>query len=267
MKNDDDEIITTEDVQFEPIKKENKKSSKAPIKKQLKGFFAIVVLIAFLMIVSLLLYILDIVKNNPKINIPEVELVPSMEIHDQGLWETHVFYDAFSIKVPVTVEKRTECSAHVSFLDSIGMPLRNDAIVFAQKGLDDRDSMAFGTYCRIMIKYSEGDHGDFLSKDEAVELDMEFNQVLDEMVKNELCGAHLIGAVDRKWVRINNANSIIVSYRRTGNPNPDLPVNCRILLFQNDNRFVKMILAYREEHADLWANDFEQIIRSFKWIN
>ena len=268
MRSNDNDVIVTENVQLDSVENGNKyEIGKVPAKKRLKPIHEIIVSIVLFILGSFLFYILNILKNNRN-DVPEIEAIPTMVINNPDHWESQVLFNAFSIKVPVTVEKRTKGCPYESFMDSIGFPLQDDVVVFAQKGLNDRDSMAVGNYCRIMFKYYEGDYGNFLMREETVELNSEDDQAIDEMVKNELGYASLIGTVDRKWVHINNANAIMVSYRRTGaNPNPYALVRCKILLFQDDNRIVKMILAYRERETDLWADDFEQVLRSFKWID
>ena len=124
-------------------------------------------------------------------------------------------------------------------------------------------------YCRIMFQYFEGEKDDFLQKDQTEQLDLEYDQFLSEMVTSAIGSmSRLMGTFSREWVRVNNANAILVSYRRTGNNfDTSIPVCCKMLLFQDDYRFVEMILSYREKEADLWADDFEQVMRSFEWIN
>lgn len=78
--------------------------------------------------------------------------------------------------------------------------------------------------------------------------------------------AQLIGTISYEWVRINNANAIMVSYRRTGNNfDASIPVNCKMLFMGDDDKFIQMVLSFREKEANLWADDFEQVLRSFEW--
>ena len=90
---------------------------------------------------------------------------------------------------------------------------------------------------------------------------------IKEMVTNELGpSSRLMSSINRKWVSINDANAIMVDYRRTGYDfDYTIPVKCKILLFYDSKRVVKMIIAYREKEVDLWEKDFEQVLRSFKW--
>jgi hypothetical protein len=197
------------------------------------------------------------------------EIFPPMEISDPKHWNNYAFFNAFSIFVPITVEKQIKDSQYGKNLANKGLlQLRDDLIIFNQKGLCDFDAEAKEQYCRIMCQYYEGEWGDFLKRDTVVPLD-EFDDFIKEMVTNELRpSSRLMGSINRKWVSINNANAIMVDYRRTGYDFDFItPVKCKILLFSDSKRVVKMILAYREKESDMWAKDFEQVLRSFKWID
>lgn len=209
--------------------------------------------------------------NSKQIETPQLRLLPKMDKGtNQNHWKTMVLYDAFSITIPVTVERQTKDSPYGRELANKGMlQLRDDLIIFNQKGLCDLKPDAKEQYCRIMINFIEGEKGDFLQKDQTEQLDWEYRQLLGEMVANEISpNSRQIGNFTSEWIRVNNANAILVTYRRTGNNyDASRAVNCKILLFQDDNRFVKMILSYREHEANLWAADFEQVMRSFEWKN
>lgn len=209
--------------------------------------------------------------NSKQIEIPQLRLLPKMDIGtNPNHWKTMDLYNAFSITVPVTVERQTKDSPYGRELANKGMlQLRDDLVIFNQKGLCDLKPEAKEQYCRIMINFIEGKQGDFLQRDQTEQLDWEYKQLLSEMVTNEISSnSRQIGSFNSEWVRVNNANAILVSYRRTGNNyNASRPVNCKILLFQDDNRFVKMILSYREDEANLWASDFDQVMRSIEWKN
>lgn len=197
------------------------------------------------------------------------EVIPPMEISDPKHWNNYTFFNAFSIYTPITVEKQIKDSPYVKDLSNKGMlQLRDGIIIFNQKGLCDLNAEAKEQYCRIMFQYFEGRCGDFPKRDEIAPLD-KMDNYIGEMVTNELGpGSRLMGSINRKWVSINNANAILVDYRRTGYDfDFTTPVKCKILLFSDSKRLVKMILAYREKESDMWAKDFEQVIRSFKWID
>ena len=197
------------------------------------------------------------------------EILPPMEISDPKHWNNYAFFNAFSIYVPITVEKQIKDSPYGKNLANKGMlQLRDGIIIFNQKGLCDLNAEAKEQYCRIMFQYFEGQWRDFPKRDEIAPLD-KMDDYIEEMVTNELRpSSRLMSSINRKWVSINNANAILVDYRRTGyNFDFTTPVKCKILLFSDSKRMVKMILAYREKESDVWEKDFEQVLRSFKWID
>ncbi|MBQ1667208.1 MAG: J domain-containing protein [Prevotella sp.] len=200
---------------------------------------------------------------------PVPRKLPAMQVNDANHWESHTFFNAFSIKVPVTVELQTKDSPYVRQITSRGYQSKDDVVVFNQKGLCNLDQKAQKQYCRIMFSYYQGVPGDFLRRTETEVLDAEYDQLLREMVIGEIGpNGRLMGTINYQWVRINNANAILVSYKRTGNNfDTTIPVNCKMLIIQDNNRFVKMMLSYREKEANLWADDFEQVLRSFEWKN
>ena len=206
-------------------------------------------------------------SSNEKVRL---KTIPPMEKEEPKHWKDQTFFNAFKISVPITVERQTKDSPYGRDLTNKGMlQLRDDLIIFNQKGLCDLKPGAKDQYCRIMINFMKEVKGDFLQRDETEPFDWEYDQLLEEMVKNEIgSGSRLIGTFSREWVHINNPNAILVTYRRTGNNyDTSKPVCCKVLLFQDDYKFVKMMISYREEEANLWANDFEQVMRSFEWIN
>ena len=199
-----------------------------------------------------------------------IRTLPPFVKQDTKHWEDQTLFKAFKISVPITVERQTKDSPYGSNLASKGLlQIQDDVAIFNQKGLGEMKPEAKNQYCRIMFQYFEGEKDDFLQKDQTEQLDLEYDQFLSEMVTSAIGSmSRLMGTFSREWVCINNANAILVSYRRTGNNfDTSVPVCCKMLLFQDDYRFVEMILSYREKEADLWADDFEQVMRSFEWIN
>lgn len=118
-----------------------------------------------------------------------------------------------------------------------------------------------------MIAHIKGSHGEFLESSETVELNDEWEEVIDNIVRNNLAPTQkLIGNYSYKWATINGAKCIQIDYRRTGIHNDmSRPVVCRIALFQNDNEMIELILSYREKEAEIWKSDFQKIYNSFKW--
>lgn len=182
-------------------------------------------------------------------------------------WKRQTLFNSFTVAIPVTVEMQTKNSPYGRQMTSAGYQFRDDVVIFNQKGLCDMNQKAMNQYCRIMFSFYKGVPGDFLKRNETETLDAAYKQMLKEMVDAEIgYNSRLMGTIDYQWVRINNANAILVSYKRTGNNfDTTIPVCCKMLIFQDNNRLVKMMLSYREKEAYLWADDFEQVLRSFEW--
>ncbi len=270
---------------YASLKTESKKAAKGAW-KEMKGYIIGGVIMAFVALV-----VRTCISNQPQPTVQEIisttysdsdqltapfnkavaiRTLPPFVKQDTKHWEDQTLFKAFKISVPITVERQTKDTPYGSNLASKGLlQIQDDVAIFNQKGLGEMKPEAKNQYCRIMFQYFEGEKDDFLQKDQTEQLDLEYDQFLSEMVTSAIGSmSRLMGTFSREWVCINNANAILVSYRRTGNNfDTSIPVCCKMLLFQDDYRFVEMILSYREKEADLWADDFEQVMRSFEWIN
>lgn len=268
MKPETEKTISIEEVSLDKEKTNNSKP--ANNKRKSTVWKAVVFVVIFLVGGAIIKEFMKGFSEGIKQAVKEAtevdEVIPSMEISDPNHWNNYTFFNAFSIHVPITVEKQTKDSPYGKDLANKGMlQLRDSLIIFNQKDLRDLDAEAKEQYCQIMCRYYEVE---WVKRDEVVPLD-ELDDFIKEMVTNELGpGSRLMGSINRKWVSINNANAIMVDYRRTGYGfDFTIPVKCKILLFSDSKRMVKMILAYREKESDMWEKDFEQVMRSFKWID
>jgi hypothetical protein len=119
-----------------------------------------------------------------------------------------------------------------------------------------------------MIKYISGSYGDFLNKTETDALNYEYAEIFQEMVTAEIGPAsRQMGDISYCWKEIRGQKFIEITYRRTGiDFDASIPVKCKLCIFQNNNEMVKMILSYREKEADIWAKDFELVLKSFLWL-
>lgn len=268
MKPETEKTISVEEVLLDKEKTSNSELSnnkqKSTVWKAL--VFVAIFLVGGAVIKGFINGFIEDIKQATEVD----EVIPSMEINNPKHWNNFTFFNAFSIYVPITVEKQIKDSPYGNDLANKGrmLQLRDDLIIFNQKGLCDLNAEAKEQYCRIMCQYYEGEWGDFLKRDEIVPLE-KMDDYIKEMVTNELGpSSRLMSSINRKWVSINDANAIMVDYRRTGYDfDYTIPVKCKILLFYDSKRVVKMIIAYREKEVDLWEKDFEQVLRSFKWID
>lgn len=181
-------------------------------------------------------------------------------------WTEYTLGTTFSIKVPPTVELRNAKDQYSQDLKRMGY--KNSDMVFQQKGLAGLYNSAFDRYCRIIIHYEVGSHGDYMKVNESEVLDEEWKKTIRSMVVHSI-GPYsmLIGNETYKWATINGTKCIQIDYRRTGhNFDYSIPVVCRMAIFQNDNKIVIMTLSYREKEASLWKNDFDKVYKSFRWL-
>lgn len=246
---------------YSSLRKDSEKAVRGA-KDAVKGYLIALPLLALVGFIFMLA-----LNNEEKSNESLPTKQPKAEVPNAAHWREHTLFDAFSISIPVTMEKQTQGSPYVK--QKVYNNDIENVIIFNQKGLGNMDSKALEQYCRIMIGYYEDEEGELLGRDEMEHFDLDYYYMMDEVVDAEIGPiAKLIGVPSYEWVRINNANAIMITYKRTGADfDATIPVCCKILLFQDNDRMVKMVLAYREKEADLWKDDFEQVMRSFKWIN
>lgn len=183
-------------------------------------------------------------------------------------WRTYKFGDAFKISVPPTVELRSDNDDYTKIINQFNANINDNIIVFQQAGLSRQDPNARQKYCRIMIEYIKGDYGDYMKSTEMVTIDFELKSFLQDLVTGEIgSDSEQIGNTQYKWVTINGAKAIQIDYKRMGlNFNPSKSVVCKIGLFQNDNEMIKVILSYRENESNIWANDFKDVFETIEWI-
>ncbi len=172
---------------------------------------------------------------------------------------------AFSIAVPQTVELRNSNDQYTKRLRNKGLAVNTDNIVFQQKGL--ANSVA-GTedkhYCRIIINYVKCQPGDVYSHNETELITDDLKSELFELVSAELAPSqNFVEEPAFKWIDISGQKAIEIKYKRTGNKGNI--TCCTMYLLFNYDELVKMIVAYREQEAELWASDMNMIIKTFKW--
>ncbi|MCM1502076.1 MAG: DnaJ domain-containing protein [Bacteroidales bacterium] len=175
-------------------------------------------------------------------------------------WETYEIKGKYVISAPPTLELHSENDELFKPVDGL--------TVFQQAGLCKMTEKSKKLYCRIMIQYYDGKPGDFLKKHEHAPLNLQDKKFIEQLVDKELGPqSSLIGHIDYSWKSINGQKYIEANYTRTGvNFDFSIPVKCRLCLFQNGNEMVKIVLAYREKETDLWAEDFQTVLNTFKWL-
>lgn len=178
-------------------------------------------------------------------------------------WTRHVIKNSFSIAVPSTVEKADPKNKYTKQL----LTLRPADVIFQQRGLGDMTPQAMSQYCRVLINHFDIDisqEGAMLKYNETEPIDdEESRRFLREMVDGELGNETLLSGPLYRWIDISGTKALEASYRRTGVKGNT--TFCSIFLLSNYDEMVKIVIAYREQEADLWQADFENIIKTFRW--
>ena len=180
-------------------------------------------------------------------------------------WAEYKFNNAvFSIKVPPTLELRGEDDKYTILEQTLTntSPVDN-LIIFQQKGLAFNLQEARQRYARVMIQYYTEAYNLFPTANE--QIDFSKQEVL-EIIDGELFGADM-RAYNISYGKgvVNGNQSFIIRYTRTGVGSAP-PVRCKICILCNRQHFVKIIYSYREKEFDIWSNDFEKSLQTFRWL-
>lgn len=192
---------------------------------------------------------------------PESRYIPPKE------WSNYIISNSFSLSVPNTVELRKLDDVYTQEIKDnewYGMKINLNNIVFQQKGLATKQSDAFNTYCRILIAVEKGNPGDFALNTDYEDLDAETIRTFQNLTSQSAGNYEVVGKPNVKWIRIENTYAIKVDYVRIGAEGHRTCVNT--YYFFNDDRMAQLILSYRQANADKWETDFENVIRTFKWL-
>lgn len=197
----------------------------------------------------------------------ELDVKPQSKYIPPKEWKNYDISGSFRISVPNTVELRKLEDAYTQEIKDrewYGMKVNLNNIVFQQKGLATNTPEAYQTYCRIMIRIEKGNRGDFALSTDYEELDMETIRMFQNLASQSAGGFEMIGKPNVGWIKIENTYAIKVGYVRTGTEGYCTCVN--IYYFFNDDRMAQLILSYRQSDADKWKKDFENVVRTFKWL-
>ncbi len=192
---------------------------------------------------------------------PEHRFIPPKD------WSSYIISNSFSISVPNTVELRKVDDAYTQMVKDrewYGMKIDLNNVVFQQKGLATNQPEAYNTYSRIMIAVEKGNSGDYPSCSEYEDLDAETIRAFQNQATQSAGAFKVIGRPNVKWIKIENIYAIKIDYVRTGSEEHRTCVNT--YYFFNDDRMAQLTLSYRQSDADKWEKDFENVIKTFKWI-
>lgn len=192
---------------------------------------------------------------------PESRYIPPKE------WSNYIISNSFSISVPNTVELRKLDDIYTQEIKDkewYGMKINLNNVVFQQKGLATNQPEAYKTYCRIMIAVDKGNSGDYAKSTDYEDLDAETIRTFQNLASQSAGGFEVLGKPNVKWIRIEDTYVIKVDYVRTGTEGHYTCVNT--YYFFNDDRMAQLTLSYRQADADSWKEDFENVIKTFKWL-
>jgi hypothetical protein len=229
----------------------------------------ILVMMGFGLLISFCSAINNSVSNNSynqPVSVVKLDVEEKVVIPDT--WNTYSVGNQYEISVPPTVELKRPYDEYTQLQKKYNLPINDEVVIFQQDGLSRRTEAALGKYCRVMIQYISGSYGDFLNKTETDALNYEYAEIFQEMVTAEIGPAsRQMGDISYCWKEIRGQKFIEITYRRTGTDfDASIPVKCKLCIFQNNNEMVKMILSYREKEADIWAKDFDLVLKSFLWL-
>ena len=203
---------------------------------------------------------------NDNISASDTELYESETFTIPDTWTKYVSgNNAFSLYVPNTVELRRDGDAYTRQRNGHGLYDDVD-MIFQQRNLSDMSEESLNHYCRILIRYVKCNPGDLLRSNETEPIDAEMEGYLNELAEAQVHYTQkFLGKPSYRWIKENGINAIEIKYRRTGDASGKTTTHGTIYLLFNYDEMVEMVIAYREQEADMWLPDFDNIIKTFRW--
>ena len=186
-------------------------------------------------------------------------------IQTPNTWSVHNLCSAFSISVPNTMEMSSPNDRYCQQVSSLGLQRNNGIVIFQQKSLNKGSiKNADEHYCRVLINYEKANPNELLHSYETAEINADTRAWLYENVKNNLAySQQLLSMPSYRWVDIGGTKAIRVAYRRSGNDCNTTA--CTMYYLYNYDEMAMVMTAYREQEADMWQTDMENVIRTFRW--
>ena len=183
-------------------------------------------------------------------------------------WNKYIIGKSCVISLPPTVELRNKDDEYTKQLKNIrwnGYKINDKNVVFQQKGLSANLKSAYNTYCRVIVNIQKGNPGDFLHKNEFEKLNLDDIHDFQDLAKQNSSGYEIIGNPTVRWIRIEDIYGIETKYVRKGENNLHTCVSS--YYFFDHDEMINIILSYRKEDSKMWAEDFSNIVKTFKWNN
>lgn len=179
-------------------------------------------------------------------------------------WGTYVIEDALSIKVPPTLELRSDEDVYTEFLKDNLAYVNNSSVIFQQKELSEINRESMKTYCRIMVTHYNLETGDVPHCDDVQKLSPTDYDELRSIADAQLGPFGYVETPSYKNIDANGSVAIDISYVREG-LNGD--VRCHIYILSNYDEMAMIVTSYRVSEASKWAQDVEDVIDTFEWTN
>ncbi len=185
-------------------------------------------------------------------------------------WQRIDITDLGSIDLPPTLE--IQGLEYKKGMDNYRAFGKIPVLVAQQKELNNGDKESSKRYARVMIETIYGKDGDFeklnfnikkLRVDSIGQLDKDLKTQCDK-------GLNKINQKLIEWYpvtleKINGMSCIHISYTRQLYNNPVEKVD--LYRFQNNDRIHGLILSYRISESEIWKNDFDAVLKSFRVSN
>lgn len=196
-------------------------------------------------------------------------------------WETVSIPGYCTYQIPPTMEVQAGTYKRISdqFRKAVlEINQSQDRVVAQPKGVNEFDPMVLGKrYCRIIVETLRGTTGDCLKLDEPFamseselrELDGVFREQWQEaaapMAARGLRQPSLLSGPSSSVIHLNGWSALLTTYRRMSSSGNKPPVVVRMYRVQNNDALHTITVSYRESGKELWADDLDAVITTFKF--
>lgn len=192
-------------------------------------------------------------------------------------WQTVSMPNVGTFQIPPSMEIQAGTYKEISddIQRKIQIPFNEDRVVIQQKRLNEFNKKAFQSYTRILVETDYGQPGEYeniaiqikASKVELQELDNIFRKEVEESFhkvnSTSTMTMKLLSWTPVSIVQINGVSMIKLRYTRSVNNAPAALVN--LFVVQNNDRMHRITVSYRQVDANLWKNDLDKVIYTFKF--
>lgn len=194
-----------------------------------------------------------------------------------NMWQMVSMPNVGTFQIPSSMEIQAGTYKEISdnFQRKIQIPFNEDRVVIQQKRLNEYNKKAFQSYTRILVETDYGQPGEYENITTHIDASPQELQELDSTFRKEVEGSFstissttpmsikLLSWTPLKIVQINGISMIKLQYTRSINDGQSALVN--LFLVQNNDRMHRIAVSYRQSDANLWKNDLDKVIYTFKF--